>query len=82
MIKVQLVYTKSCVYCPVAKQMFKELKKHYKFDYEEIDAMSPEGQRLVNKYSIMSIPTIIVDGKVQWVGVPQKDKVLSVITGK
>ena len=79
MVKVQLVYTKQCIYCPAAKQMFKDLKKHHKFDYEEIDAMSPEGQKLVTKYSIMSVPTIIVNDKVQWVGVPQKDKVIAVI---
>ncbi|MBI2543230.1 MAG: thioredoxin family protein [Candidatus Aenigmarchaeota archaeon] len=82
MVKVQLVYTKTCVYCPAAKQLFKDLKKQYKFDYDEVDAMSPEGQKLVSKYSIMSVPTIIVDSKVQWVGVPQKDKVVSVLAGK
>lgn len=79
MVKVQLVYTKTCIYCPAAKQLFKALKKTHKFDYEEIDAVSPEGQKLVSKYMIMSVPTIIVDGKVQWVGIPQKDKVISVI---
>lgn len=79
MVKVQLVYTKSCVFCPTAKQMFKDLKKQYKFDYEEVDAMSLEGQKMVAKYSIMSVPTIIVDNRVQWVGVPQKDKVIAVI---
>jgi len=79
MVKVQLVYTKQCVYCPSAKTLFKDLKKLYKFDYEEIDAMSPEGQKLVSKYSIMSVPTILVDNRVQWVGIPQKDKVIAVI---
>jgi predicted thioredoxin/glutaredoxin len=79
MVKVQLVYTKQCVYCPSAKILFKDLKKLYKFDYEEIDAMSPEGQKLVAKYSIMAVPSIIVDGKLMWAGVPQKDKVIAVI---
>ncbi|MBU5537358.1 MAG: thioredoxin family protein [Candidatus Aenigmatarchaeota archaeon] len=79
MVKVQLVYTKSCVYCPIAKAMFRDLKKQYKFDYEEIDATSPEGQKLVAKYSIMAVPTIIVDNVVKWVGVPQKDKVIAVL---
>lgn len=82
MVKVQLVYTKQCVYCPTAKALFKDLKKTNKFDYEEIDAMSPEGQKLVAKYSIMSVPSIIVDGKMKWVGIPQKDKVLEVVAGK
>lgn len=82
MVKVQLVYTKSCAYCPLAKGLFKDLKKQYKFDYEEVDAMSPEGQKLVAKYSIMSVPTIIVDNRVQWTGVPQKDKVIAIVAGK
>lgn len=82
MVKVQLVYTKSCIYCPSAKAVFKDLKKQYKFDYEEIDAMSQEGQKLVSKYSIMSVPTILVDNVVKWTGVPQKDKVIAVVAGK
>ncbi len=82
MVKVQLVYTKTCVYCPTAKAIFKDLKKQYKFDYEEVDATSAEGQKLVSKFSIMSVPSIIVDGKLQWVGVPQKDKVVEVVAGK
>ena len=82
MVKVQLVYTKTCVYCPATKAMFKDLKKQYKFDYEEIDATSTEGQKLAAKYSIMAVPTIIVDNKVMWVGTPQKDKVIAVVGGK
>lgn len=82
MVKVQLVYTKTCVYCPVAKSLLKDLKKQYKFDYEEVDATSPEGQKLVSKFSIMSVPTIIVDNKVRWVGLPQKDKVIEAVAGK
>lgn len=82
MVKVQLVYTKQCVYCPAAKSLFKDLKKQYKFDYEEVDAMSQEGQKLVAKYSIMSVPTILVDNAVKWTGVPQKDKVIAVVAGK
>ncbi|MBI2545510.1 MAG: thioredoxin family protein [Candidatus Aenigmarchaeota archaeon] len=82
MVKVQLVYTKSCVYCPAAKSLFKDLKKQHKFEYEEVDAMSPEGQKLVSKYMIMAVPTIIVDGKVKFTGVPSRDKALAAVTGK
>ncbi len=80
MVKVQLVYTKQCVYCPSAKILFKDLKKQYKFDYEEIDAMSPEGQNLVSKYSIMSVPSIIINNRLMFVGVPSKDKAIEAIS--
>ena len=72
--KVQLVYTKFCVYCPQTKMIFKQLKEKYNFDYEEIDAESPEGQKLVQKFSIMAVPTVIIDDKVQFVGLPNKEK--------
>jgi len=74
MIKVELIYTKVCPHCPHAKEIFRELKKKYKFDYKEIDALSKEGQKLVQKFKIMSVPTIIIDGKVAFIGVPLKDK--------
>ena len=80
MVKVQLVYTKQCVYCPTTKAIFKGLKKQYKFDYEEIDAMSPDGQKMVAKYSIMAVPSIIINDKLMFTGVPNKDKVIEAVT--
>ncbi|TAL47549.1 thioredoxin family protein [archaeon] len=72
--KVQVVYTKSCVYCPSTKALWKELQKKHKFDYEEIDAATPKGQEMVQKFSIMSVPTTIIDGKVEFIGMPNRAK--------
>lgn len=82
MVKVQLVYTKMCSFCPQAKELFRSLKKDYKFDYEEIDAATSTGKKLVEKYSIMSVPTIIIDGKFIFTGVPPKEKVIEIIKGE
>ncbi len=81
MVKVQLVYTTTCQYCPSAKKLFKDLQKQYKFEYEEIDAISPKGQELVGRFSIMAVPTIIVDDKVAFVGVPARDKAEAAVKG-
>ena len=72
--KVQMVYTKYCVYCGPTKAMFKALREKHKFEYEEIDAETPEGQKLVQKFNIMAVPTVIVDDKVVFIGLPNKDK--------
>ena len=72
--KVQIVYTKHCVYCPPTKALFKELKQKHAFDYEEIDATSEEGQKLVQKFEIMSVPAVIIDNKLTFVGLPPKEK--------
>jgi glutaredoxin len=81
MVKVQLVYTQMCPHCPAAKELFRELEKQYKFDYKEIDAVTPEGQKLVIKHNIMSVPTTIVEDEegnayVAFVGVPHKNQVI------
>jgi glutaredoxin len=72
--KVQVVYTKTCAYCGPTKAIWHDLQKKYKFEYEEIDAESKEGQKLVEKFSIMAVPTTIINGKVQFIGLPNKAK--------
>jgi thiol-disulfide isomerase/thioredoxin len=86
MVEVVLVKTKSCPYCPSASKLWQDLQKELKFSYKEVDAMSPEGQQLVAKYSIMAVPTTIInrDGKseVAFVGVPSKSQAIAKITEK
>jgi len=83
--KIILVTTNKCPHCPAAKQLWKELKKEYKFEYEEVDGLSAKGQELVHKFSIMSVPTTIIEedgkGRVAFVGVPQKEKAIEAIKG-
>jgi thioredoxin 1 len=78
--KVQVVYTKACVYCGPTKAMWKELQKNHKFEYEEIDAETAEGQKLVEKFEIMAVPATIIDGKVRFVGLPNKAKAEQIVT--
>jgi glutaredoxin len=80
MTKVIVVYTKQCPYCPPTKKLWTELKKRYKFSYEEVDATSERGKRLVDKYMIMAVPTTIIDNKVAFVGVPEREKAIEAIT--
>ena len=74
MAEVIVITTKSCPNCPSVKQFWKDMKKDHKFDYKEVDAMSPEGQELVGRHGIMSVPTTMIDGKVAFNGMPDRDK--------
>lgn len=83
--KVQVVYTKTCTYCGPTKAIWHDLKKKYKFEYEEIDAESPEGQKLVQKFSIMAVPTTIIthengESEVAFIGLPNKMRAEEKIT--
>jgi len=80
MVKVTLVYAKWCNVCPSAIKLWRELKSKYNFEYEEIEVDTPEGIGLAAKYSIRGVPTTVIDGKVAFVGVPNKLKAASMVS--
>jgi len=77
-----LIKTPSCAHCPAADKLWSELKSKYNFDYKTIDATSEEGQKLVQEYSIMSVPTTIIDDKVAFTGMPNREKAEEAVTDK
>ncbi len=74
-----LVKAAWCPICPQVEKLWSELRKTYGFDYLEIDIAGTEGEELVSKHSIMSVPTTIIDGKVAFVGVPDEKKAIQAI---
>ena len=80
MTKVTLLTTKSCPVCPSAKRFWADVKKDHKFDYEELDALSPEGQKVVERYGIMGVPTTLINGKPVFTGVPDKNKAIAAVS--
>jgi len=73
--EVILVKTTWCPHCPAASKFWRDLQKKYKFNLKEIDASTPEGQKLVQKYNILSVPTTIIDGRLTFIGVPAIEQV-------
>jgi thioredoxin 1 len=82
--KVTLITTKQCSKCPLAKVFWRELKDEYKFDYEELDAASDMGKKHVDNFSIMSVPTAIVQNgnhePILFTGTPSKQKAVDALT--
>ncbi|MCS3924855.1 glutaredoxin family protein [Methanosalsum natronophilum] len=76
MSKVILVHAEWCKFCPSAMKFWKDLKTELDFDYEEVDIDSDKGQQLASEYSVMSVPTTIIDDEVAFVGVPDKEEAL------
>ncbi len=63
-IEILLVMRKGCVHCSQAKDILKKIKPEYpRLSVTEVDIITPKGQKLVGKYSIMSSPGIIINGK-------------------
>ena len=79
MVKVTLVHSEWCHFCPAAKNLWRELKEKYDFEYEEVDLDTPEGKELASKFNIRSIPTTIIDDEIVFVGVPEREKASNIL---
>lgn len=72
--KVQILKTPGCSSCAQATTLIKKIKEEekLKFSIEELDiTQHPE---LLQKYQIMVSPGIVIDGKLEFTGVPSKEK--------
>lgn len=68
MAKVQILTTPGCSSCAKVEKMLDEMK----VKYEVIDMIkNPE---ILQKYPIMAAPGIVIDGKLEFTGVPSKEE--------
>ncbi len=51
------------------------MRSSVEFEYEEVDAESEKGMQLIERYSIASVPTSIIEGRVLVRGVPIREHV-------
>ena len=63
-IKMLLVTREACVHCSQTKEIIKKIQPDYSgLSVSDVDIITPKGQELVSKYSIMSSPGIIINNK-------------------
>lgn len=75
MINIQFVTVPGCHECAKAKKIFEELaQKYLQMHVEEINATTPRGMELVQKYGIFSSPGIIVNDELFSTGALNKDQ--------
>lgn len=71
MTTVQILTTPGCVHCGKAKELLKKIKPDFpSLTIEEIDiTKKPE---ILQKYQIFSTPGIVINGKLEFTGVPKE----------
>lgn len=76
--KIQFLTMVGCHNCEAAKKIFDEVMPDFKDTAEvtEIDISTEEGQELVQKFSIMSSPGIIINDELFSTGGVNKDKLV------
>ncbi len=80
MTSVVLLTGRWCSFCPSTKEFWRELKTSHDFEYEEVDAESERGSQLIERYSIASVPTSIINERVLLRGVPIREQVETLLT--
>jgi len=67
-----------CHSCEAVKKVFDEIIPEFKDKVEvvEIDMTTPEGQELVQKYSVMASPGIIINDELFATGGVDKEKLI------
>ncbi len=66
--KVQILTTPGCSSCAKVEKMLDEMKVKYKI----IDIT--KNPKILQKYQVMSAPGIVINGKLEFTGVPSKEE--------
>lgn len=74
--KITLIGADWCPMTQETKKFWQDLKQKYKFQYKYVSIDSEEGKKLVQKYSITSIPKTVVQNRIVFDGVPNKKKAI------
>lgn len=75
--KLQFLTMIDCHTCAGVKKIIEEIRPDFSdLEIEEIDIASPGGQKLVQKYGIMSSPGIIIEGELFSTGGVNKEKLI------
>ncbi len=73
MVKIEILTTPDCVHCGAAKRLLEKVKKDTpNVEVEIIDVT--EHPEFVQKYMLMSAPGIVIEGKLEFMGVPNEEE--------
>ena len=76
--KIQFLTMVGCHNCAAAKKVLDKITADYpNIEVEEIDMVTPKGQKLVQKYAIMASPGIIIDNELFSTGGLNENKLLN-----
>ncbi|MBQ6220564.1 MAG: MJ0307 family thioredoxin [Methanosphaera sp.] len=75
-VKLEVFTSQSCPYCPMAvaaaEKAVEELGDDVDYEHLNVD----ENLDKVREYQIMSVPTIVVDGEVAFIGAPEPEEIV------
>ncbi len=78
-IKIEMFYTFTCPNCKIFEKMLNSILLQYsdKFEFKKTLANSPMGFIRTTKLGIHSVPTILIENKIVWREVPEKQELIN-----
>ncbi|WP_010479774.1 thioredoxin family protein [Thermococcus zilligii] len=68
---IEVITSPGCPYCPIAWAMAQELERKYDgVIARELSVATPEGRRKAMEHNIMGTPTILINNRVEFIGLP------------
>ena len=77
-VKVEVFSTDSCPHCPAAMHVALEAEKELDgVEVEIVKILDAESQQRAMDYNIMAVPTIVINGNVEFLGAPSKEELVA-----
>lgn len=73
MINISLVTMPACPQCETVKNILERLKAEYDLQVREISAESSEGQDLIERYGILTVPGIFINDRFFAMGLTEEE---------
>ena len=76
--KIEILSMGECLHCSKCKELIKRIKKKFpSLKVKEVDiAKSPD---VLHKYNLMSIPAVVIDGKLKFLGIPSEGELKKIM---
>ncbi|MDR2830177.1 MAG: MJ0307 family thioredoxin [Methanobrevibacter sp.] len=75
--KVEVFTSPTCPYCPMAVDIVNQAKEQLQ-DQMDVEIVNmAENRKRANEYGIMAVPSVVINGNVEFVGAPTLDDLLS-----
>ena len=73
-VKLEVFTSQSCPYCPMAVEVAEQMVKEFgdDLDYQHLDVKKKK--KKVREYEIMSVPTVVLEGKTVSIGAPDPEQ--------
>lgn len=73
-VKLEVFTSQSCPYCPMAVEVAEQMVQEFgdDLDYQHLDVN--QNMDKVREYEIMSVPTVVLEGKTVSIGAPDPEQ--------